>query len=271
MALSKETLAWIAELSGVKAEDITAKINSEKEESIARPQGDFFTEDDLSKRDSSKYKEGKEAGSEMLVKDLKKKYGYEFDGKDVDSFMSHHDGQLKTKYSKDSNARVEELEKDLKTQKETFESEIDGYKNQLNDLNGKYRGEAIKNTLLSIMPKNTTIKPEAIVTLFKNDYQIDEEEGKMVVKRNGQTLKDTKTASPLDVKDVFKEYVIKEGFAKGDQGRGGGNEFGDKGYSSKTPQDFQTEWSSKNPDKTVNSPEYQKDYAQWRKDSTTAA
>lgn len=271
MALNKETIGWIAELTGLKAEDITAKISSENEESIEKPQGEFFNEDELSKRDSSKYKEGKEAGSEMLVKDLKKKYGYEFDGKDVDSFMSHHDGQLKTKYSKDSNARVEELEKDLKTQKETYENEIDGYKNQLSDLNGKYRGESIKNTLLSIMPKNTTIKPEAIVTLFKNDYQIEDEEGKMVVKQNGQTLKDSKTASPLDVKDVFREYVIKEGFAKGDQGRGGGNDFGDKGYSSKTPQDFQNEWVEKNPDKAVNSPEYHKDYAQWRKESTTAA
>jgi hypothetical protein len=270
MALNKETLDWIAELSGVKAEDITAKINSDKEESIAKPQGEFFSEEDLKKRDSSKYNEGKDAGSEMLVKDLKKKYGYEFDGKDADSFMSHHDSELKKKYSKDSNARVEELEKDLKKQKETFESEINGYKSQLDDLSGKYRGETVRNTLLSIMPKNTTIKPDAIVTLFKSDYEIAEEEGQMVVKRNGEVLKDSKTASPLAVKDVFNEYVVREGFAKGDQGRGGGNEFGDKGYTSKTPGDFQNEWQQKNPDKTPNSPEYQKDYQEWRKASQSA-
>lgn len=270
MALSKETIGWIAELSGLSAEDITAKINSEKEEEIKKPQGEFFTEEDLTKRDSSKYKEGKDAGSEMLIKDLKKKYGYDFEGKDAESFMAHHENELKKKYSKDSNARVEELENDLKKQKETFEDEIKGYKSQLEDLSGKYRGETIRNTLLSIMPKNTTIKPDAIVTLFKNDYEIAEEDGKMVVKKNGETLKDTKTASPLDVKDVFNEYVVKEGFAKGEPGRGGGNEFGEKGYTSKTPVDFQNEWQQKNPDKTPNSPEFQKDYQEWRKASQSA-
>lgn len=271
MALNKETIGWIAELSGVSAEDITAKINSENEEGIEKPQGELFTEDDLTKRDSSKYNEGKSAGNEMLVKDLKKKHGYEFDGKDMDSFMSHHDNELKKKYSKDSNSRVEELEKDLLKQKETFESEINGYKTQLSDLNGKYRGEAVRNTLLSIMPKNTTIKPDAIVTLFKSDYQIEEEEGKMVVKRNGETLKDTKTATPLAVADVFKEYVIKEGFAKGDQGRGGGNEFGNgTQYTSKTPEDFQREWVAKNPGKSVTSPDYSRDYQEFRKSQKAA-
>jgi len=265
MGLNKETIGWIAELSGVSAEDITAKINSEKEEGISKPQGEFFTDDDLSKRDSSKYNEGKSAQTEMLTKDLKKKYGYEFDGKDIDSFMSHHDENLKKKYSKDSNARVEELERDLTKQKETYESELNVYKTQLDDLSGKYRGETVRNTLLSIMPKNTTIKPDAIVTLFKSDYEIEEEEGKMVVKKNGETLKDTKTASPLAVKDVFNEYVIKEGFSKGDQGRGGGNDFGGSRYTSRTPEEFQAEWQKNNPDKNVMSSEYQKDYAEFRK------
>ncbi|WP_431129744.1 hypothetical protein [Flagellimonas flava] len=270
MALNKETLAWIAELTGVKAEDITAKIESGNEEGLEKPQGEFFTDDDLSKRDSSKYREGKEAGSEMLVKDLKKEYGYEFDGKDVKSFMSHHDSQLKTKYSKDSNSRVEELEKDLSKQKETYEEEITGYKTQLAELSGKYRGETVRNTLLSIMPKETTIKPDAIVTLFKSEYQVEEEEGVLVVKKNGETLKDSKTASPLELQNVFNEYIEKEGYSKGQSGRGGVNDYGSGGNVAKDLESFQDQWKSQNPGKSTGSPEYQKDYAEWRNKSKAA-
>lgn len=270
MPLNTETIGWIAELSGLTAEDISAKINSEKEEGIEKPHGEFFSDDDLSKRDSSKYKEGKDAGVEMMVKDLKREYGYEIDGKDVKSFLGHHEDQLKSKYSKAPNERVQELENDIKRQKATYEEEITGYKDQLNDFRGRYEGQLVNNKLLSIMPKETTIKADAIVTLFKSEHQVVDEDGVLVVKRNGETLKDTKTASPLKVDDVFNEYVINEGFAKKQSGRGGGNEYGSSGFRSKTPSEFQSEWENKNPGKSTNSTEYKEAYATWRKDQVAA-
>lgn len=267
MSLNKETLGWIAELAGVSVEDITTKINSEKEEGLNKPQGTFFNEDELNKRDSSKFNEGKIAGVEMSVKNLKKEKGYDFEGKDLDTFLSYHEEQIKTKYSKNSNERVQELENDLKKQKNAFEEEINGYKNQLTDLSGKYKGESIKNKLYSIMPKETTIKKEAIVTLFKSEYDIDTVEGKTIVKKNGEPLKNDKTGEYIPLENVFNEYVVVEGFSKSQSGRGAGNEFGTEGkrYTAKSPQDFERQWREKNPDKSTTSNEYAKDYAEFRK------
>jgi len=270
MPIDNESIGWLAEVAGISAEDLTAKINSDKEERVEKPQGQWFTEDELTRRDSSKYNEGKEAGPEMKVKDLKKEYGYDFEGKDMGSFLKHHNEVLKSKYSKEPNDRVTELEQDLKRQKTTFEEEINGYKTQISDFKSRYDGERVNNKLLSIMPKETSIKSSAIVTLFKNEHSIVEENGQMVVKKNGETMKDTKTATPLKLDEVFSEYIVKEGYAKPKNGRGGQNNFGNNSYSSGTPSEFQKEWQRRNPDKSANSPEYIADYKEWRKQSSAA-
>lgn len=271
MGLNKETLAWIAELSGVSVEDITTKINSEKEESITKPQGQLFSEEELSKRDSSKYKEGKEAGTEMLVKDLKKTYGYDFEGKDVDSFLSHHNEQLKSKYSKGSNERVSELETDLKKQRATFEEEINNYKTKYETLNKTVFEQNIDNSLLFASPKNLTMDAKRIVSLFKMENPPIEVDGVVGVKgKDGNPIKDPKTGEIIPHTKIYQDWVVSEKFVSGTPGRGGGNEFGKTGYNAKDPRSFQEEWQKKNPDKSPNSVEYQNDYKEWRKEATAA-
>lgn len=272
MALSQKTLAWIAEIAGVSAEDITAGITSEKEVEINRPQGDFFNESQLQTRDSQKYKEGKDAGQEMLIKDFKNQYGYDIEGKDAKAFMEHHEQKLKEKYSQGADERVSSLEADLQKQRETYESEITGLKTNLETLSSRYRQENVRNLLLSSMPKETKIKPDAIVTLFNASYEVDEVDGKTVVKKGGEILKDEKTAMPLEVKEIFSRFVAEEGYATPTNGRGGGNEPGGSTtkYSADSPEEFQRTWVTKNPGKSVASPDFTKDYQEWAKAKQSA-
>ena len=267
MELNKELISSIASIYGVTAEDLIAKLTSEKPEEL-KLAGQLFTDEELQSRDSSKYNEGKTVGQERPVKDLKQKYGYELDGvKDMEGFLAHHDEQLKTKYSKNNNERVDELEKDITNLKTTYQQEIEELKVNNDDLLGRYKKQTTKNTLLSIMPE-TTLKPDAIITLFNSEYLVDSEEGKMVVKQNGEVLKDLKTTSPLELSNVFNDWLIKEKYIKSVPGRGAGNEFGASGLNGvKSIGEFQKQWQKQNPDQSLNTPKYGEDYAKWRKDT----
>lgn len=265
MELNKELISSIASVFGLTAEEMTAKITSDKPEEL-KLAGTLFTEDDLKKRDSGKYNEGKTAGTERLVKDLKQKHNYELDGvKDIDGFLTYHEEQLKTKYSKNSTERVTELEKDISKLKTTYEDEIKTYKSQVDDLSGKYKEQDNKNYLLSIMPKDTILKPEALITLFKSEYQLDIEEGKRVIKQNGEVVKDPKTVSPIEPSNIFNDWLVKEKYISAAPGRGGDNEFGKGSFNGvKSISKFQEQWQKENDSDTLNTPKYEADYAKWR-------
>lgn len=268
MELNKELVSSIASIYGITAEDLTAKLTSETPEELQLA-GQLFTEEELKSRDSGKYNEGKTVGQERPVKDLKQKYGYELDGvKDMEGFLAHHDEQLKSKYSKNNNERVDELEKDINNLKTTYQQEIEDLTNSNNDLQGRFKKQTTKNTLLSLMPE-TTLKPDAIITLFNSEYLVDSEDGKLVVKQNGEVLKDLKTTSPLELSNVFNDWLIKEKYIKSMQGRGIGNEFGTNvGNGIKSIGEFQKQWQKQNPDQSLNTPKYGEDYAAWRKENT---
>ncbi|MEL4307424.1 hypothetical protein [Joostella sp. CR20] len=262
----------LSKLLGIDQKNLLEILKSDEEKSLLIPEGELFTEDQLTKRDGSKYNEGKEAGVEMLVKELKKEHSYDFEGKDVKAFLNHHNEQLKTKYSKGNNEKVIELEADLKKQKEAFEKELGALKTEKENLTTTLRTQKVRNQLLGIMPKETTIKSDAIITLFNSEHQIIEEDGKVFVTKNGQKLKDDKTQEPLTIDSVFTEYVAKEGFAKGVSGRGGGNEPGGSNpYAGiKTPQDFQEKWKKENPNASVTSSKYDEDYQAFRQSQKEA-
>ena len=271
MELNKQIISSIASVYGITAEDLTAKLTSEKQEEL-KLAGQLFTDDEIKTRDSSKYNEGKQAQEEMLVKQAKKELGYEFEGKSFNQLLNYHEEQLKTKYSKNSNERVQELEKDINKLKDTYTQEIETYKGQIQDLSGKYKNQSAKNLLLSIMPKDTVLKPDALITLFKSEYELDEDNGKVILKQNGEILKDPKTTSPLDVKNVFNDWLVKEKYISTTPGRGGDNEFGNNTFTGiKTPDQFQTSWQKQNPDLETTSPKFQEDYAKWRETQKKSA
>ena len=266
MELNKDLISQIANVYGITAEDLTAKIVSEEPQTLTA--GQLFTDDQLKARDSSKYNEGKEAREEMLIKEAKKEHGYEFEGKSFSQFLTHHNDTLKGKYSKGNNEKVDELESDIKKQRLVFEQEIETLKGANNDLLGQYKKQAAKNKLLSIMPKETTLKKDAIITLFNSEFELDIDNGKAVVMQNGEVLKDLKTTNPLELEGVFNDWLVKENYIKANPGRGGDNEFGNGGLNNvKSIGEFQKQWQKQNPETSFNDPKYTQAYAKWRSEN----
>ncbi|WP_341216991.1 hypothetical protein [uncultured Wocania sp.] len=263
MELNKDLISSMASHYGITAEELTEKLTSETPEEL-KLAGQLFTDDELKSRDSGKYNEGKEAKEEMLSKDLKKKYGYEFEGKNIDVFLSHHDEQLKNKYSKNSNERVSELEKDITNLKNTYEEEITGLKTVNGELLGKTKNQQINNSLLSIIPKDTTLKKEALITLYKSERELDIENDINVIKVNGEVLKDPKTTEPISLSSDFNDWLVKEKYISAAPGRGGDNEFGKSGFKGNSISDFQKNWQKQNPDQSLNTQKYDEDYQAWR-------
>lgn len=265
MELNQKVISSIANVLGMKAEDITAQIVSTEGEDITLPELEYFTTDQLSKRDSSKYSEGKEAGEEMLIKGFKKKYSYDIEGKDADAFFSHHDNQLKSKYSKDNSERVKELEADLAKSNEFSGKEIEVLKSELDGLKSQNTLQSFNNKFYSKIP-DTTIPKEDVVDIYWLRHKLKQNEsGETYLEKDGVPLKDQKTQGYLDPVDVFTDFA--EAYKTKTPGRGGDNEPG-KGssYSVKTtPEEFQDKWVKDNPNKSTSSSDYDNDYTAFRK------
>lgn len=268
--LKKETIEAFAKFAGVSASDLEAKIKSESEEEITLQKVNVFTDTQLQERitneKNTSYNEGKTAGVEMLVKEKKKELGYDFEGKDFNSLLTYHENKVKEAFEK-PDKKVIELTNDLEKMKKAHQIELENINNEKNGLLSKVNALHTKNSLMNIIPQNTTLAKDDLITLFNANYQVEQEDGKTVVKLNGETLKDATTASPLALKDVFINWATEKKYISGTPGRGGGNEGGTGSHSGNSISGFQENWQKQNPDKSLTSAEYQNDYAAWRKEN----
>lgn len=243
MALSKATLERIAEISGVSVEDITAKISSEKEESLEIPKGEFYTETEMQALEKNKYEDAKKVFEEQAVKQWRKKLDLDFEGKTFDNLFKHHDKSLKEKYQKDSSERVKELEADLEKVNSQNEELVSGLQNELSSLKKENKLTSMKADLLGVMPGETSIPKEDVLTLFFSKHKVNENEGgQTFLEANGQPLKDPKTQSYLDYKQVFTDFA--ENYKTKPSGRGGDNDTGSK--KPNNPDQFIENWEKQN-------------------------
>ena len=263
---SKESIESLAKFAGLTASELEAKINSESEETFTLPTGKFFTDDELDSRirneKTASYTEGKDAGVEMLVKSKKKDLGYDFEGKDFDSLLTFHEQKIKSSFAK-PNEKISELESDIQKLNSTHSAEIDTYQSKVVELEKSIERTFINNELLSVVPENTKIPKADLMTLFNANYDVLKEDGKTIIKQNGETLKDDKTASPLSLEDVFMDFATKRDYISKTPGRGGQSEFGENGVNAKSIAAFQNAMEKKG--FSLNSAEYDKKYAEWRK------
>ena len=114
-----------------------------------------------------------------------------------------------------------------------------------------------------MMPKETTIASEDIITLFNANYEIQSEDGKVLIKKGGETLKNDTTAEPLGLKDVFESFVSERKYTANPEGRGQGSQFA-SGTGVKTMEEFNAKWEASG--KSTIGREYDEAYAAARKE-----
>lgn len=187
------------------------------------------------------YEEGKTAGSEMTVKELKKKWGIEKDGKSIDSLFEYVNEKVLSDAKIEPEKKVKELSESLANLQQTLqqkESEWSGLIQQKDQTIKSIKSEA---KLLQSIPKVDGYKTNHLLAAFRSDgYSIDIDENENIIPVfNGKVLKD-KYEKPLPLDKVFSDWMTQSGFtaAQGGGGRGAGNYFPQGGLQFKTESDM---------------------------------
>lgn len=185
--------------------------------------------EDVAKRDSAKYNEGKIAGLETPFKPLalKEKFGIDITGKtrDIETFAE----AFKAKILEDAKIEPEQKVKELMTDLEKVQSNLKAKESEFEAFKTSYQQEKtnsiINDAIFKAIPDNVSIDKTDVATIFKSNYGIEfDDAGKMIVKKGNEILKTDATLEPKDLKTVINEFILEKKLVKVEGGRGSGDE-----------------------------------------------
>ncbi len=239
-------------IAGAIEKKETLKIENDK--IILFSVDDYNTRIENLKKDE--YKKGRKEGVEIEWKETKRKLGIEIEGKNGDEILDAFRQKVLTDAKIEPNKKITEQDEMIKQLRANLAKE-ESEKNELKkSFSQKEKENTINSMIFTAIPEKAiseTMTRSDVAVLFKgNGYQLDLEEGKEVVKFNGEVLKHTTTLEPLKLSDVMSDFVTKKGLIKSEGGRGAGDDVS-KGTPG-TLEAFDEEMKAKNI--LENSPEY---------------
>jgi hypothetical protein len=197
-------------------------------------------------------KEGEKKGKELAAKAFKKKFNLaETVPADIDKVVE----AVNTELAKGDDGLKQQV-KLLQTDKETLAAQLEQEK--------KTAKAATQDAqLISLFPSGRTedLQDNERLVIVKNVLTFEEVEGKTVVKRNGEILRDATTKNPLDPKQAVSDYFTERKWVPegngGAGGRGGGNNPAGGGTTGvKKYSQFKEKWMAENPGKNEISDEF---------------
>jgi len=193
------------------------------------------------------YIEGKEAGSEMLIKALKRVSSIDLESKvkkndkgeiDFDATAKALNESFEKTKGVEPNKKIQELTESLTNLQKTVEAK----ENELKSWNDKYTGleksTKVQKTILSKMPKNlNVVNADQFSALLQMDgYSIDfTDGGEPFAIHNGKPLKDS-LEKYIPVDTILVDYAKKNNWINGG-GRGGDDDSGKSSGKFKTIND----------------------------------
>ena len=220
------------------ADVLQKAISSDEEIEITLVKGDFVSDEKLETlktqmRDEGK-NEGQNIGYDFAMKDLKKDFGIELEGKDRKKIGEAIKKQVLTDAKIEPEKKISELKQSLEKLQQTYDTDLGKKDEELKIEKQKTRGFQINSDLSQHLPELNGIKPAQFLTLARSEFSFDYgDNGNLIVKKGDSVLKD-KMENPLAPKDILTEYAKSNGWMTID-GRGGGDEPGGSGSS-----DFKT-------------------------------
>jgi hypothetical protein len=226
--LKQDTINKLAALAKVKPEDLTAAIKAEAETDVTIDEKlTVFSEDEVQALKSNSYKDGKKAGVEMEVDDIKKELGLEFTGKTVKGLIEAH----KTHVIKEAKIEPGERVKELETKLSTIQETVKTYEKQLTEKSLEVESTKVKTDLYRYIPQPSEEGPaldqDDIINLMKNKgYEFKLEEGKTVAYKGGAKVIDN-VGNNIAPKDVVQGFLKESKLVASETpivgGRGGGD------------------------------------------------
>lgn len=225
MPIKKDTLAKIAANLKIELPKLEAAIAATDEQDIELPELHIFTKPELDTRDKNQYDTGRKAGTEMSVKDIKKKHGLTFTGEDPDALVVALETKIKAELDKNPDARVAAAVADLDTAKKALNKS----ETRAQQLESQMLGIQSDNKLLALLPNDRveTMSNEEYLTLLRPRIKFEMKDGKEIVVKDGQPVLNNvlePIAAAEAIKGIFTErqWIKAEGGA-GPKGRGMGN------------------------------------------------
>lgn len=213
--LNKETEEKLKVL-GFDVSKLTEAVKAENEVSLEVPA--LFTEKQKNDFGSNRFDEGKTAMSEILAKDIKKTFKIDIDSKDINEVVKTY-GEIKIKELGKPNEKIEALEHEKNELQTKLTDSLNTIKNMESDYNNKLFNVETRTKVLGMIPDNTVIPKDDIMTLFMTTHNIKNDNGRTIVEKDGQILKDN-VLNPLEVSTVLNSFIDSKGFIK-KEGMGG--------------------------------------------------
>lgn len=175
-------------------EDMIVLSQEEKETMIGNYKEDFET-----------------AGREKLLKEMRDTAGLEYEGvKDPSNFINAFAEKTKKDVLKDAqiepDKKIESLTKDL----DILRSQLTEKDNKFIQLENEYKNKEsqrqLDSKILGLIPDNTVIDKDDLLTIFKTKYELENGEAGVIVKKNGEQLKDD-LRNPVGLEKVINEFA----------------------------------------------------------------
>ena len=246
--MNKKVIELLAGTLQLDVEELTKVLTSEDELELKLPENlKVITNEDLEalkdNHGKTRYDAGKTAGSEMLLKDISEKVGFETPIKDIEGFIETYSKQILDKANIEPNKKVEELESSVKklqgivTEKDSAYTQL---QNSLKAKETKFKAQSYIPTL----PESLGLNRDEATSIFFMSHEIKEDG----IYKNGEILKD-KLEKSLDLSEAVKSFVTEKGWDKkaNASGRGGGsgNHNRNQNGEAKSLKEFEAEMSEK--------------------------
>jgi len=227
--LKKETLAAIAKLTKLKVEDLEAAIKNEAETDLTIAELTVFTDEELQSRDLAQKKAGETVGREIGIKEVKKAAGLPEDAPAKDPLKVAQ--AIADKATAESKVKPDEKVTQLTEQVSLLQKQLTEKDSEVATAKGLANQVALDRKILSAFPKERAdnLDDDDYLTIIKRNHSFEELDGKLIVKKDGELLRDAKTTNPLAVKDVVSNIFTERKWTAQQGGAGGGRGAGDKG------------------------------------------
>ncbi len=226
--LKETTLSELAKRAGVSLAELKKGIESETEETLSfDTEGEFITHTELEsikeRAGKDSYKEGKKAGEEMFIKEIKSDEGLEFEGKTKDQLLKALKEKIQKETGSEPTKRIQELEEDKKKLQLSLTEKENELKAETENFNSRLNGIEIESVIKNSLPDKLAngLTKEQAYKLYKADREFAKTaEGiALIDPTTKQVIKDKKL-NPVSITDDLKEFLKQFGEVH-DDGRKG--------------------------------------------------
>lgn len=219
------------------ADVLQKAISSEEEVNLEFVAGSFVSDEQLDSLKSDVFesgkKEGNKIGYDFALKDVKKDFGIDIEGKDRKEIVKAVSSKIMSDAKLEPSKKIQELESSLESLQKTYQTDLSAKNLEVEKLSNKVRSTLVDTSLMGYIPDGLDIiKPSQFAMLAKGEYEFDfNDNNELVAKKGGNVLKD-KMEKPIPVKEILTDFATQNKWINAG-GRGGGHETGgDQGFKS---------------------------------------